>query len=101
MSINNIKALPEETIWVLLRPVLRLCLWLLPEHVHASAPQAVQQDGSPASERSSGGTVSVDWRPKFALPFVTGVATVSVMRLVYDVLQSVQLLLDHQLMGRV
>jgi hypothetical protein len=100
MSINNIKALPEDTIWVLLRPVLRLCLWLLPEHVHASAPQAVQQGGSPTAEGSSGGTISVDWRPKFAVLFVTSVATVSVVGLLYAGLHTSQHLLDRHSTGR-
>jgi hypothetical protein len=76
LSLRNVNALPDETIWVLLRPVLRLCLWLLPEHIHASAPQAVQQAASFA-EGSSRDTTSVDWRQDFALSFVRSVATVS------------------------
>jgi hypothetical protein len=39
--------LPEDSAWLLLQPVLRLLLWLLPEHVPQPYPQLHQGPGSP------------------------------------------------------
>jgi hypothetical protein len=52
-----------DTVWLLIRPILRAVLWLLPQHVMTAA------DGTGPSSSSSSSSVE--------LLYVTSVATVS------------------------
>jgi hypothetical protein len=56
-----------DTVWLLVRPVLRVVLWLLPQHVMTAA------DGTGASDSSSSSSSSM------GVFYVTSVATVSQM----------------------
>jgi hypothetical protein len=73
---------PQHDIWELLRPVLRVLLWLIPEHVplikEAQAARdvtAIISEDSPST--SDAGAAAEDWRHAYALTFAAGVATVS------------------------
>jgi hypothetical protein len=73
--------------WHLLRPVLRLLLWLIPEHVFspeptAQAPAIEQADPAPpqgSGRRSQASDAHVDcrWREAFGVSFTLDVASVS------------------------
>jgi hypothetical protein len=73
--------LPADTSWVLLRPVLRLLLWLLPEHLQV----VTEADRAPelsvaASSGFAKGKQCLDgrWKNSFVSSFAADVATVSV-----------------------
>jgi hypothetical protein len=85
--------LDPELVWVVLRPVLRLLLWLVPEHVPSSETlealarqPAMQQAASTRTQQVSGpqqrNAPAVphpeDWRSALATAYLAAVATVSV-----------------------
>jgi hypothetical protein len=81
----------DESGWELLRPLLRLLLWLLPEHLPLSEPAAQtlateqQNEAAAQSGRHTGGrhsqpkpaAVDCGWRDVLGRSFVLEVATVS------------------------
>jgi hypothetical protein len=90
LSMLKSEAIPNAAMWPFLRPVLRLLLWLLPEHVPLGAAQSMSSQALPAEHTSSesqtvgtsqaghksGTSADVDWRQGFGQDFVKDIATV-------------------------
>jgi hypothetical protein len=78
--------LPADMSWLVLRPVLRLLLWLVPEHApepsQASAAAQPQSDSPGSSTQRHGkhnrasASMSEDWRSSLVLGYIRDVATV-------------------------
>jgi hypothetical protein len=73
---------PHHEVWKLLRAILRVLLWLIPEHVPltkgtqaAKGITSVSLGDSPST--SGAGPAAEDWRHAYALTFAADVATVS------------------------
>jgi hypothetical protein len=76
--------LPADTSWLVLRPVLRLLLWLVPEHApepsKTSAAARPQSDSSAMQGHQKHSTawtpISEDWRCTLVLAYIRDIATV-------------------------
>jgi hypothetical protein len=75
-----------DTPWLLVRPVLRLLLWLIPEHVPLPLASATMSSSQAVKEtlttfkddkQTKPTGSSVDWQQEVAQAFVAEVATVS------------------------
>jgi hypothetical protein len=81
------QSLPADMSWLVLRPVLRLLLWLVPEHAPApsNTPAAAQTESVHTDsanqghvEHSTASTpISEDWRCSLVLAYIRDIATVS------------------------
>jgi hypothetical protein len=88
-SFTNTQAVFADIRWHLLRPVMRLLLWLVPEHlptpVTVSASTVTVQPpvrGTAADEQSTAPTQCDEgWREEAAITFAREVATVSLLQL--------------------
>jgi hypothetical protein len=83
---RHLRHLPADTSWLMLRPVLRLLLWLVPEHAPepSKAPAAArpQSDSSGSAIQGRGKhnkastSTSEDWRCSLSLAYIKDIATV-------------------------
>jgi hypothetical protein len=91
------KAYPD-TSWLVLRTVIRVLLWLLPEHLPIDELQAAGADGAAVQLESTSGTGGKDtkraqkrgahaqtqWQGSIGSSYVKAVATVSIMQMMLD-----------------
>jgi hypothetical protein len=78
--------LPADMSWLVLRPVLRLLLWLVPEHAPepSKAPAAAQAQSNLSGSATQGhgkhnkasACLSEDWRSSLVLAYIRDIVTV-------------------------
>jgi hypothetical protein len=105
LVVGSSQYISHAAMWPLLRPALRLLLWLLPEHVPVAEPQAqpvstgsqLPEHGTPPVAQTAGTSkqgkhkkkadpiADVNWRQGLGPAFVQDVATVSELMQVYVV----------------
>jgi hypothetical protein len=88
-AVCSARHVSEDTTWQLLRPIFRLLLWLIPEHVPMSGvtpatllPGSVSPEHRPAAAqqgRSNNSATQADWRQGFEIAYARDVATVGVL----------------------
>jgi hypothetical protein len=77
-SINVYLSFSGDTAWQLVRPLLRLLLWLVPEHIPLQGMQPPALMQQPAVSPVLGAIPGASWQAELGAAYARDVATVSV-----------------------